>query len=163
MIDEGRVIENVPGDPGGLTAYGLTFGDINRYFTKFVGRPATIEDVKGMNDGLAMRIFNALYWLPLGLDKVINDNVATVILDQCVLRGEGYIKKIQSILGVSADGIVGPKTIAAINGERPNALIDAIEKDCEKFYNDLEGRNHSLLKFLKGWLNRCRRLLKLEQ
>jgi len=155
MKDEGKIFENVPSDPGGATAFGLTHTDISRY----LGRPVTIDEMKAMNDELAMKIYQFLYWKPLGLDGVINDNVALVIFNQCVLRGIGFMKQIQAMVGATPDGVVGPKTLAAINSFAPGKLIEMIEQNGERFYTSLAANKPSLRKFLRGWMNRTKRLL----
>jgi lysozyme family protein len=62
---------------------------------------------------------------------------------------------LQSALGVTADGVVGPVTLAAANEPDPTLPYRLLLKRVE-FYNAIaEG---SQLTFLRGWLSRIKRL-----
>ena len=79
----------------------------------------------------------------------------------------------QRLLGVVDDGIVGDKTLSAVNFADPDQLFDAIFKARVKFFNDItessikkyekkigrkatesELMKYTNKRFLKGWLNR---------
>jgi lysozyme family protein len=71
------------------------------------------------------------------------------------------IKKVQKLLGVTADGIVGPKTLAAINGHSGDALFGQIKELRKKFYYGIVKQDPTQQIFLKGWLNRLEDLSRL--
>ena len=96
------------------------------------------------------------------------------------LSGVHGIKKPQALLGVKADGIVGNKTLSAVNFADPEELFAALYKERVKFINAIVARSvaayekkigrpateKELLKytqkrFAKGWLNRLADIKKL--
>ncbi|MCL4065759.1 hypothetical protein M3484_04160 [Pseudomonas sp. GX19020] len=97
-----------PADPGGATMKGVTLATFRKY------RPsATKADLRAISEADLRMIYRGGYWdrirgddLPAGLDLVA--------FDAAVNSGPGRgARWLQSALGVSADGQIGPKTIAA--------------------------------------------------
>jgi lysozyme family protein len=149
---------NDPADSGGPTMWGI----IQSEYSRWLGRPASIADVKAITKDIAKKIYYKWYWLPLQLDLVVSSKVAIAVFDQGVNRGIGWPpKKIQGIVGTVQDGHIGPKTLAALNAMNPNYFITAFEPVVEKSYQDIVARRPSQRIFLRGWLNRARRLLSL--
>lgn len=64
------------------------------------------------------------------------------------------IKRVQKILGVTADGIVGPKTIDAVNAQDPKTLFTKVYNARADHFNAIVKANPSQKKWLKGWMNR---------
>ena len=95
---------NHPADPGGPTNFGITIHDYRRY----VKPDATAADVKAMKVEEAKSIYRAKYWdaqrcdeLPAGVDYAV--------FDYGVNSGIGRSKKVlQRVVGVTADGVLGP-------------------------------------------------------
>ena len=102
------------------------------------------------------------------------------MVDWVWASGSHGIKIPQRLLGVNVDGIVGPKTIEAVNFADPKSLFLAIYDERVKFINNIVERSVSeyekkigrkateteLLKytqkrFRKGWLNRLSELKNL--
>ena len=147
---------NDPQDSGGATNWGITIHDLSVYLR----RSASVEEVRRMSKLTARAIYKSKYWDSLSLDAVNDDGVALVIFDQGVLRGIGTIARaVQRILGVVVDGHFGPKTLAAINAADPGWLITKIEQQAEEAYREIVRRSPKNQKFLKGWINRAKRLL----
>ena len=75
------------------------------------------------------------------------------------------MKWLQTVLGVSADAIFGPRSVQALNEEiaagMTDALVAAFIAAREQFYKDIISRDSSQLKFERGWGNRMA-ALKLE-
>jgi lysozyme family protein len=64
------------------------------------------------------------------------------------------IKLPQKVLGVKMDGVVGPKTIAAINGYgNQQELFRKLWLERKAYFERL-AQNPTQRKFLAGWLNR---------
>jgi lysozyme family protein len=106
---------NHPRDPGGATNFGITRETLSRAR----GRPASVEDVRRLTREEAASIYRSLYWktvradeLPLGLDLAM--------FDLAVNSGpKRAVTMLQSVLGVEADGLIGPMTIKAANRVDP--------------------------------------------
>ena len=58
------------------------------------------------------------------------------------------------MLGVKADGIVGEKTLAALNAQNPKMFFDKLQKRREQYLRDICVSRPTNKKFLKGWLRR---------
>lgn len=151
---------NDPNDSGGPTNFGITIGDLSRY----VGRPATVGEVKGMTPDTAKIIYKKWYWDTLALDHVNSKGVAMAIFDQGLVRGISTIAiAVQNLVSVEADAHIGPITLAAINAHNAKDLIPAIEAQAERAFRAIVNVHPKDKAFLNGWLNRAHRLTSLEQ
>jgi len=56
------------------------------------------------------------------------------------------------LLGVTADGIVGPKTITALNNNKE--IKNKVYSARKTFFESIVKKNPSQKKWLKGWMNR---------
>lgn len=127
---------NNPADPGGPTNFGITIADYRRYVKPNAGA----GDVKAMKVDDAKKIYRAKYWdaqkcddLPAGVDYAV--------FDYGVNSGIGRSAKVlQRIVGVTADGSIGPNTLDAVATLKPANLINAI---CDE--------RLAFLKRLKTW------------
>ena len=97
--------------------------------------------------------YKAHYWDKIRLDDVCNDKLAGFIFDTYVNSGNSGIKIVQRVVGVDADGIVGPKTIHAINNYNGD-LFEALKIARIAFFKSIVRNDNSKAKFLNGWLNR---------
>lgn len=143
---------NHPADRGGPTNWGI----IQSRYSEYLGRPASVADVKAMTKDTAKAIYKRYYWNTLNLDGVNNMKVATAIFDQGVNRGTGTIARaVQKIVKVTADGEIGPKSLKAINAQDPSQLVNKIADNAEAAYRAIVAKNPSQQVFLKGWLRRA--------
>jgi lysozyme family protein len=76
---------NHPDDPGGATNMGITIGTLSRW----LGRKATVEDVKNLTREEANKIYRAYYWEPSGASKAPDYKTALLLMDSGVLHGVG--------------------------------------------------------------------------
>lgn len=146
---EGGFVNN-PADPGGATLWGVT---LKTYRNNF-GRDKTIDDLKRMTYQEWRMIMKNGYWDKCKGDLIKNQSVAEILADWCVNAGTVAIKRVQWILGVSVDGIIGKKTIAALNNMDQRYLHYTIKEARVKYYKDLAEKKSQLSIFLNGWLNR---------
>lgn len=65
------------------------------------------------------------------------------------------IQKLQLVLGVDADGIIGEETLKAIGEVNPTRLNALLMAERIKMIGRIVHKNPSQLKFLNGWLNRA--------
>ena len=100
---------NDPHDPGGATNMGVTLGTLSSWR----GSPVTPADVQSLTREEAAAIYKARYWTPLRCDD-LPQCVALMVFDCGVNSGPGTsAQMLQRVVGVTPDGIIGPKTIAA--------------------------------------------------
>jgi len=146
------IYTNRPSDLGGPTMSGITLTAFKQHF----GQDKTVNDLKRMTEAQWRYIFKRGYWDKAGADNIKNQSVAELIVDFCVNSGVGMLKKIQSLLGVTADGVIGPKSLAAINGADQQLLFNAIMAERRSKYYEIVANNYSQKVNLQGWLNRLK-------
>lgn len=117
---EGGKVDD-PRDPGGRTAYGITQNTYNAWRYK---QGLDRKDVFTISQDDVATIYRQEYWdkirgddLPEGLDFAMFD----FAVNSGVSRASKYL---QSIVGVTQDGVIGPKTIAAAKTYLGNKLTD---------------------------------------
>ena len=75
--------------------------------------------------------------------------------DCCVNTGAKQSNKfLQRAVGTEPDGIVGPKTLAAVYSADAYKLAFKVIDQRQIFYENLAANKPPLKKFLKGWTNR---------
>lgn len=101
-------------DPGGKTRYGVT---------EAVAREVGYRgDMRELPLDLAKRIYKDRYWDAVKAEQ-LPPAVRYVVFDAAVNSGPGQAAKwLQRALGVTDDGVIGPKTLAAANAANPDAL-----------------------------------------
>ena len=102
---------NVKGDKGGATMQGVTLAT----FRQVYGLGKSVEDLKKMTPEQWHYIFKRFYWDRWKADDINSQSIANLLVDWVWGSGSYGIKIPQAALRVTIDGIVGPKTLAAIN------------------------------------------------
>lgn len=98
---EGGYVDH-PADPGGSTKYGIS------------RRAYPGEDIQGMTLERAKEIYLRDYWGPAGCDAV-PDALRFDLFDMAVLSGvKTAVRCLQRAAGADADGILGPRTLIAV-------------------------------------------------
>jgi len=145
---------NDPDDSGGATNKGITQSVYNRYR---LNEKLPVQPVRNIEDGEAEEIYYRNYWLD-GKCHKLPVGVNLVHFDFAVNAGIGRAAKtLQKVVGVTDDGLIGPKTIDAVASYAKGIeeLIKAYSRAREAFYVSIsKGKNE---KFLKGWLIRTKR------
>lgn len=141
-------------DKGGFTVDGVTLSTFRRYY----GDGKTRDDLLAMTAGEWSFIMKSGYWDKAKADQIDNQKIAEIIADWCVNSGTARIRDVQAILGVKPDGVVGPITLKAINGSDPAELYRRLMNARVGFFEKIVARNPSQKVFLKGWMNRLKRL-----
>ena len=98
-------------------------------------------------------------WKSCGYDKdgdgdIDVDDLRLLTRDWVWASGAHGIKIPQRLLGVTVDGIVGPKTLAAVNARNPHELFDMIKIARFDFIEDICRSRPANNKFKRGWMNR---------
>lgn len=108
-----------PADPGGRTNLGVT----QRVWEEWAGHPVDEKAMRGLTPEMVKPLYKRKYWdavrgddLPAGVDYCV--------FDAAVNSGPGRaIKWLQQSIGVTQDGAIGPKTLAAVNSSDPKLLV----------------------------------------
>lgn len=154
---EGGFVDD-PDDLGGATNRGVTIGTYATYCKK-KGYPApTVERLKNLSDKDWTEILKTLYWDRWKADNIKSQSVANILVDWVWASGVNGIKIPQQLLGVTVDGIVGAKTLAALNARNPKELFEEIKEARVQFIEDICRKRPANNKFKKGWLNRINSL-----
>lgn len=145
---EGGYVDH-PKDPGGATNMGITF----KVLQAWRGKEITKQDVKNLTRAEAADIYRKNYWdkvrgdeLPAGLDLAVFD----FAVNSGPKRAAEFL---QRLLGVTADGIIGSDTLAAVRAVKDVALLVNMYMDRrESFLKGLK----TFPTFGKGWLIRTK-------
>lgn len=146
---------NHPNDRGGATNKGITIGSYT-YYRKLKGLPQpTVNDLKNISDEEWMDILKTLYWDKWKADQINNQSIANLLVDWVWGSGGYGIKYPQQILCVVADGIVGNKTLSAVNNyPSQRELFQKLWDRRMQHFESIAQRDSSQKIFLKGWMNR---------
>ena len=148
---------NDPLDSGGRTNLGVT----QRVWEEFVGHPVTEADMKALTPEKIAPMYKLKYWNP-SYCEVLPKGLDYVVFDFAVNAGTGRsVKTLQQAIGCVADGVIGPKTMAAINDANPKDLITKFSDARADFYQGIVARKPDQARFIKGWLNRVEESRKL--
>ena len=137
---------NHPKDPGGETNLGVT----KRVYEEYLGREVTSDEMKNLQPSDVKPLYKKLYW-----DRCKCDDLASgldyVVFDWAVNSGTGRsAKAVQKICGAAQDGAIGPKTLALVNGQNTEYMIEQFGKIRQEFYESLK----TFDTFGKGWTRR---------
>lgn len=159
---------NHPADRGGPTKYGITARTLGR--ARKLGRDASADEVKALTEPEARQIYKAEYLAGPRFDQVRDIRLQGLLVDCGVNSGPGQAARwLQRAVGVSADGIIGPVTLTAVNNadavtlhnrllaQRLRFLGRLITDDAEELAKPLEIRLQA--ENAAGWMNRCAEFL----
>lgn len=131
---EGGYVNN-PKDPGGETNFGIS----KRAYPKV--------DIKALTKEKAKAIYHLDYWDRLRIGE-LHPEVRLMMLDCAVNQGQTRAAMMaQRIVGVKADGKMGPATIKAINELEPSHFLSQMSAQRLIAYN----HHPEWETFGKGW------------
>ena len=111
-------------------------------------------NIKDLTVEEAKDIYFNEYWKKFNCEQFAKP-VGEVYFDCCVNTGARQSNKfLQRAVGTNPDGIIGPKTLAAIHSADAYKLAFKIIDQRQTFYENLAYNKTPLKKFLKGWTNR---------
>jgi lysozyme family protein len=145
LVHEGGYV-NDPRDPGGRTNLGVT----QRAWEGYVGKSVDEAFMRKLTPEVVKPFYKAMYW-----DKIKGDQLPAGVdyaaYDLAVNSGTGRAAKfLQTIAGVTADGVIGPKSLEAIKACDPEQTVQAI---CDMRLDFLK-RLPTFETFGKGWSRR---------
>lgn len=151
--------EDDPHDPGNRLPDGragcTNFGVTQANWENFVGHEVTHEDMRALTINDVNPFYRKRYWdtikgddLPMGVDYAV--------FDFEINSGGRAAKALQSFLGVTADGQIGPATLRALETANPREVATAVCEARLAFLQSLPTYGT----FGKGW---SRRVAEVEQ
>jgi lysozyme family protein len=157
LVEEGGYVDN-PADPGGITNMGITRRTLAAWRHVSPESALSKDEVKALTRAEAAEIYRAQYWtpcrgdaLPAGLDLAVFDYAVNSGPDRA-------IRALQTALGVVADGIAGPVTLAAVAvQERSTGVANVISAICAARLSFLQ-RLATYATFGRGWTGRVARI-----
>ena len=147
---------NDPDDLGGATNMGVTIGAWKSCgYDKDGDGDIDVDDLHLLTrEDVVNRVLKPHYWDRWKADDIKSQSVANILVDWVWASGVHGIKIPQRLLGVTVDGIVGPKTLAAVNARNPRELFDMIKIARFDFIEDICRKRPANNKFKRGWMNR---------
>lgn len=146
---EGGYVNN-PKDPGGVTNLGVT----KRAWEAYLHRTVSIAEMKALTVERVCPFYRAMYWNAAHCDS-LPTGLALCVFHVAVNAGvRRAAKLLQSVVGATPDGAIGPSTLAAVSvwtanhGER--VAINAFQDALRAFYRSLS----TFPTFGRGWINR---------
>ena len=146
---------NDPADLGGATMCGVTIATYRAWRKKRGINSTTVADLKAISFNDWYALLKETFWDKWQADKINNQWIAEMVVDWMWGSGKYGITEPQKVLGVVADGIVGKKTLAAINNHAvPKALWNELKSARIRYYERICIQRPLNHKFLRGWKNR---------
>lgn len=131
-----------PSDPGGKTMWGVTERVARAH--GFTG------DMRALTRDEAKRIYRADYWAPVRADE-LPPQVRYDVFDGAVNSGvKQSVKWLQRAAGATDDGVIGPKTLAAVHALPPDRVAKRYNGHRLRFMKDLK----NWPSFSRGWAER---------
>jgi len=125
------------------------YGDIEAASEAAYNMEAVVDEVK--------KFYKEKFWDEAKLDSVKSQKIAEEIFIFGVNVGmKNAVRAAQKVVGVEADGIVGPKTLKALNEFDENLFDIVFDAKEAEYYAKLVEKRPSFKIFLKGWLNRAK-------
>jgi lysozyme family protein len=145
LVHEGGFV-NHPSDPGGMTNLGVT----KAVWEDWIGATVTEQDMRRLTAENVTPLYRSRYWdavkaddLPLGVDYCVFD----AAINSGTRRSARWL---QTVVGVTADGSIGPRTLAAVNAFDQKQLIETYCKNRLAFMQRLP----TWETFGRGWSRR---------
>ena len=145
---------NDPDDLGGATMVGVTIATYKEYCRKKGYPVPTIDRLRNMTYAQWLDILKTMFWDRWQADKIANQSVAEILVDWIWASGKYGITIPQQVLGVTVDGVVGPKTLAALNKQNPAQFFARIVAERKAYIDRICASRPVNNKYKRGWLNR---------
>ncbi len=132
-----------PDDPGQLTKFGIS----KRTFPEV--------DIASLTKEGASAIMFAAFYSPLNLQGIESIRLRWKVLDIAInSAGWRAAKFLQNAVGVKADGLIGPITLAAVNSADPGKIVFKLIKKQARHYARIMAVDNRQAKNAIGWIRR---------
>lgn len=148
LADEGGYV-NHKNDKGGETNFGIS------------KRSYPNVDIKGLTEEGAKVIYHRDFWARGPYDQMTHAGLAEKVFNTAVNAGNSrafkLLQQAANAMGakLSVDGVIGAKSLAAINALDGNCMLKEYRLAQANFYKAIVERDESQRVFLKGWLVRA--------
>lgn len=146
---------NDPRDHGGETYRGIS----RKFYPKWNGwKIVDMSDKDSLDGNLDLMeevadFYYTYYWFKLKCDNIEDEFIAQMLFNFAVNMGKRtIIKKVQRILQVKQDGLIGQITIGALNRMNTNEFVYHFLLEIIEFYIQIGKKQPH---YLVGWLNRA--------
>ena len=153
MKEEGIGLSDHKADKGGQTFAGIA----RKFHPKWEGwRFVDAGDTPPTQ--LVRDFYHQYYWMPVKGDQIKSQKVADALFGQFVNMGGNAIKLAQSVVGVIADGKIGPKTLEAINEMDEERFLDKLCIAMFTRYYVIGMKDKTQRVWWPGWFGRALRI-----
>lgn len=151
--NDGQRVHVDAGDPGGETNMGVTAAT----WAAAVAHGYVTGALADATNAQLETVLRVLFWNVIKGDSLPKgDDLA--LFNFAMMAGTGRAAKVlQVLVGVTPDMVIGPQTLQAVWGQKPNALIAALTDRVESYFAACADAPQ----FLRGWDRRaadCRAL-----
>lgn len=137
---------NHPQDPGGETNLGVT----RRVWQEWVKRELHENEMRTLTPEMVAPLYKQMYWDAVRGDD-LPSGVDLCVFDCAVNAGVGRASRfLQQVVGVTADGKIGPRTLAAVTAKPADEIVDEFTKLREAHFKSLS----TFATFGRGWMRR---------
>ena len=101
-------------------------------------------------------LYKTTFWDKMRLDEVVDQHTANEIMIFGLNAGCGRaIRLAQEIIGVTADGVIGPATIKTLNAFSSSEFDKLFDTKEKEYYQKLVDGNPKFKIFANGWRSRA--------
>ena len=141
---------------GEIVNYGITLKFVQSSGYKPDADEAFIQNLSASQ---ASAIYQTYFWDANHLGSIGDQSLANKAFDLTVNMGPAALKLLQSAVNAcggqcAVDGILGPVSIAQINGRDPAGLLAKFKEAAAERYRKIAEDNSKLAGDLSGWLTR---------
>ncbi len=149
---EGGYVDN-PADHGGKTKYGVTMTALREW----LDREPEASELETLTEADAHLLYCALYVMKPHFNRIEDERLREQVIDAGVLHGRSWAtRRLQEIVGVRADGIIGPITLRALNfTHKTNGLFNRFMQRRLHRIGRIVQRDPTQAVFVTGWLDRA--------
>lgn len=156
-------LSNHPSDPGGITNFGISLRFLKGagYDINADGR-INRDDILALDKDKAKIIYRREWWDKYQYNRIHCLAIAKKVFDFSVNMGPftSHVLLQQSVNALqmnqlTVDGIIGSKTVDAINSCPDGYLLEELKERAERKYRAIADKHPELSVFLKGWLRRA--------
>jgi len=153
IVREGGFVDH-PDDRGGPTKYGISIYTLGSWRNEIV-TGAAIQELSVIE---ARDIYKSMYWEEAKLNQLQLSPVLQEMVFDAAVQHDPYdaTKWLQTSVGEKADGLVGPRTKAAVIDVENDMLAARFMSERIAYYGRVITNNPSQATFAAGWMNRMK-------